>query len=266
MDTIFSDAPLPALGLAIFLALALAWEAGARWRQRSAGSDDGDAGHGYILSAVLGLLALLIAFTFGLALNRFETRRELVVREANAISTAEMRAHLLDAEPATRLSGLLHDYARVRLQYGEARAAQKPPLLAASADLRARIQAETLAALQPLRTTPLAPALASAVNDTLDIGVEREAAHAARLPSVVMAILVVYAAVAAAVLGYAVGVSHRQHRLESALLFVLLSLALCLVLDLDRARDGAIQVSQAPMRQLVAGFAATPPASPASPP
>jgi hypothetical protein len=40
-----------------------------------------------IQGAVLGLLSLLLAFTFAMAVDRYDTRRGLVLKEANAIGT-----------------------------------------------------------------------------------------------------------------------------------------------------------------------------------
>jgi hypothetical protein len=44
---------------------------------------------------MLGLLALIISFTFAMALSRFDARRDALLREANAIGTAALRARLL---------------------------------------------------------------------------------------------------------------------------------------------------------------------------
>ena len=267
MDEILDAAPI-AVMLAVFLAgLLVAREAGAWLGRRVFRATEGDASdQGHILSGALGLLALLIAFTFGLALDRHETRRTLVVAEANAIGTAEMRAHLLDAPDAARLSDLYRAYAETRLRYGEATSTKKLPLEEVSADLRARIQAQALAALQPIRSTPLAASVMAAVNESLDVGVEREAALEARLPSTVVVALVVYALVSAGVLGYALAGGKHPHRTMSTLLFVLLTLAIGVIFDLDRPRRGTIQISQTPMVRLVADLRATPPVSPASPP
>lgn len=264
MDQALDSWPLTIVGGVIFLLLMAAWEAGAVLGQRTTADDSGDAAHGYILSGVLGLLALLIAFTFGMALDRFETRRGLAMTEANAIGTAEMRVHLLDPPAAAQLSGMLRTYAVTRLRYGLASAVEKPSFASASERQRGQIQTATLSAVQPIRTTPLAALVVSAVNDMIDTGASREEAHAARLPASVMVVLVVYAAVAAGVLGYALSASRARRRAVSALMFLLLSLALCLILDLDRARGGSIKVSQAPMERLVASL--RPPATPGLPP
>ena len=267
MGQFLNATPLWVLALLLFACLMAAWEAGA-WLERrlSAAQKDGDDSElGYMHTGVLGLLALLIAFTFGLALERYQTRRDLVVAEANAIGTAEMRVHLLDPPYAGRLAGLFRTYAETRLRYGEAPSTQTAPLERQSDALRGRIQAETLAAVWDIRTTPLAALVVSAVNEALDTGAEREAAHAARLPTTVVVALVVYALVSAAVLGHALARARRPYRATSALLFLLLTLALTLILDLDRPRRGTITISQEPMARLIRSLSAAMPASPSSP-
>lgn len=264
MNPILDTWPLGLLGMLIFVVLALAWEVGVRMGPRSGNDPVQDAAHGYILSGVFGLLALLIGFTFSMALDRYETRRSLVVAEAKAIGTAEMRVQLLAAPAGPLLSAHLRDYARTRLRYGQADANQKPALAQASETLREQIQSETIRGVAPIDTTALAALVVSAVNEAIDVGAEREAAHAARIPRTVIIVLVVYAMIAAGVLGFALSRSSRSHRAASAMMFLLLTLALTLILDLDRARSGSIQVSQAPMESLIDSF--RPPATPGTPP
>ena len=264
MDAVLSTSPLGLIGTLTFAGLMVAWECGVRLGSRSTNNPHRDAAHGYILSGVFGLLALLIGFTFGMALDRYETRRDLVVMEANAIGTAEMRVRLLEAPAGPALSALLREYARIRLLYGQAEAAQKPPLAKTSQDLRERLQDATLKGVEPIRLTPLAPLVVSAINDAIDVGAAREAEHSARLPTTVAAVLFVYSVIAAGVLGFALTGSSRTHRPVSALMFLLLTLALMLILDLDRPRSGSIQVSQVPIIDLIRSF--KPPATPGSPP
>jgi hypothetical protein len=256
--------PLGLIGVLIFGGLLLAWEIGARLDHTSGNDSGRDAANGYIISGVFGLLALLIAFTFGMALDRYETRRSLVVSEANAIGTAEMRVRLLPAPDGPQLSTMFRDYAATRLHFGLVEAREKAPLVRASEALREQIQDRTLTAVEPIRTTPLASLIVSAVNDAIDVGAEREAAHAARLPVAVLLVLIVFATVAAGVLGFAVSGSSRSHRVVSGLMFLLLALSLAMILDLDRARGGFIQVSQEPMLGLIESF--TPPATRGSQP
>ena len=60
-------------------------------------------GGGYTVSAIIGLLGLLIGFTFALASERFDTRRSLVVDEANAVSTTWLRQQMLEDPWRSRL-------------------------------------------------------------------------------------------------------------------------------------------------------------------
>lgn len=262
MDDLLNQTPLWLLAILFFVGLLGASGLGNRFgRRRSATASPQE----HVLSGVMGLLALLIAFTFGMALDRYETRRELVVAEANAISTAAMRVQLLDPPAATRLSELLRRYAETRLKYGLATAAEKPIHQAASSDLRDLIQQEAIAAVRPIRETPLAAMIVTSMNEFLDLGTTREATIDSRLPASVVVALGVFALVAAGLLGSTLAVAGRSDRTLSALLFALLTLAFAMVLDLDRPQRGAIQISQEPMARLVASLAANPQPSAATP-
>jgi hypothetical protein len=259
MDQAFDEIPLWLFALLLLAALIAAREVGG-WigRQWAGDAPDQDNQYGYIVSGALVLLALLLGFTFGMGLNRYETRRNLVIAEANAIGTAEMRVRLLDAPHAANLVALYRQYAETRLRYGNATALAKPPIQRASSALRDRIQAETLSAVQPIRSTPLAVLVVPAVNETLDIGAAREAANDARIPAAVVAVLVTFALTSAGVLGAEPKGSPRRHRTITGLLFLLLTLSITIVLDLDRPQRGVIRVSQVPMERLVQGLRAAP--------
>ena len=65
--------------------------------------------------AVFALIGLLLAFTISAALQRFDERRQLVIQEANAVSTAYDRLGLLEGEVARNLQMKLKDYVRARI-------------------------------------------------------------------------------------------------------------------------------------------------------
>ena len=67
----------------------LAWRMGLASSRRKS---DADKDSGTVRSAVLALLGLLLGFSFAIAASRHEERRELVVGEANSISTTTRRA------------------------------------------------------------------------------------------------------------------------------------------------------------------------------
>src|SRR6516162_6932392 len=97
-----------------FLAVEAGFRVG-RWRQRRA-EHERETPVGAIAAAILGLLAFLLAFTFGMAASRFENRRKLVLDEANAIGTTYLRAALVPEPHRTQIRTLLRDYVDVRLE------------------------------------------------------------------------------------------------------------------------------------------------------
>jgi hypothetical protein len=251
-ERVFKEAPLWSVLLALFLVMGLARELGAWARRREGRIARGEGvatDEGYILTAVLGLLALLVAFSFGMALNRFEARRQLVVTEANALGSAFERTALLD-DPA-RLRRLMLQYGEARLAYGEVGAGAHTAELAADR-LRPQIWAEAVRQVAPSRETPLAGFLLSPLDQAFDAASARKAEIEARMPFVVLVILSVYFVAAAAVLGYASAHAEARHRVASFALFGLFTLALGVILDLDRPREGLIDLPQGAMVDAVA--------------
>lgn len=247
-------APLWQLAILSFVLMLLAWECGGQLQARlsRAAHKDDVQDEGYILSGILGLLALLIAFTFGLALDRYETRRELVVTEANALGTAWLRTSLLD-NPAP-LRAALRDYTRARVAFSLAPAHQRTEAHAAANAKQVKVWDEAMAALGDQKASPLAPALLGPINEAIDTAATRAAALDARLPASVEVILGLYALISAGMLGYVVARAGSRQRAASVLLFMMVTLSFILIEDLDRARDGAIQVSQQPMVDALAAM------------
>ncbi|WP_437592118.1 hypothetical protein [Sorangium sp. So ce1000] len=69
-----------------------------------------------LVTTTMGLLALVLAFTFGLAATRFEARKQIVVDEANAIETTYLRAGLLPGDRGAKVRELLRDHVELRLE------------------------------------------------------------------------------------------------------------------------------------------------------
>ena len=251
-EWVFQNAPPWLLLLLLFGSMALASELGGwlhkRARLRATDAIDKEA-EGYILSGVLGLLALLVAFTFGMSLSRYDVRRELVVKEATALTTAYLRTSLLE-EPG-RLRALMHQYAQVRLEFGltggeRGRAADRKALA-----MQPIIWAEAVKLVQPARQTPLPQFVLAPLNEAFDTATARRTALAARLPGNVLLTLVLYLIASAALLGFAVAGANWRLRVATLALFALFSLALGVIIDLDEPRRGPVPVPQWAMAETV---------------
>jgi hypothetical protein len=273
MSRIFDDAPIIVLGGAIVLILLLAMWLGRRLQLRLAAllaREDGtppadEAFQNHILSAVMGLLALLMGFTFALAIDRFDSRRQLVVAEANSIGTTWLRARLLDEPHRSRLLALLEDYARNRIALAEAQdRGDIDRLLAESGRLQDQLWNETEAAVRPMRNVAFAASFLETMNQTIDLGAERKVARQAHVPPEVLAILLIYLVVVAFVYGY--NITGARRWAASTCLLALFTLAYLLILDLDRPNRGGIRESQAPMEDLLQSMHGNPPPTLAEPP
>jgi hypothetical protein len=256
VEFVARDAPLPAVALGSVLALIAAREAGAilhRLLRRFAdGPEHGGADEAYILSATLGLLALLVGFTFSLALDRFDTRRSLVVTEANALGTTYLRTDLLKAPASLRAD--LRAYAQQRVVFGLASGAAQQEAMVKADRLQSVVWRDAIAATEPLQGSSVTRMLLDPLNEAIDTAARRKAALAARLPTSVLMALGVYSLIAAGMLGYTVAAAGARHRVASILMFMLLALAITLILDLDRPRSGEIQVPQTAMIEAVAAM------------
>lgn len=248
--------PLYALGAILLATMAVAYFAGYRLRtyqdrhatggRKRETTTDYD---GYIISAVLGLLAILLGFTFSLAIGRFEERRLLVVEQANAIGTAYLRVQVLGAPHRERLSKLLVQYTDLAIALAKAGPTRSAPLLKEDDKLLTDIWAATAAALDSIRSSPFSVALADAMNKVIDMDASRRAARATRVPEQVFLVLWIYLVASAGALGYEIGLERGS--LVAAFVLVLLTLSLMLIGDINRPTSGTILEAQGPMEQLL---------------
>lgn len=232
--------------------------------ERQTRTDCGKAWHhdydGYLISAVLGLLALLLGFTYSLAINRYEERRQLVVAEANAIGTAYLRAQLLDAPHRQRLSQMLVAFAKAETDLGKVNYKPKAQQLLVEQDRRINdLWAATVAAFDSVKGISLSLALIQSINEMIDLGAARRAARYAHVPTEVFAVLFIYLIATATVLGYVLAAG--RGRIAATFLLALLCLSFLVVMDIDRPTSGGILESQHPMEKALASLKDQPPAT-----
>jgi hypothetical protein len=242
------------VGLAAILA---AIEIG-RWLGVHAG-DQGDDNVSTLEGAAIGLLALMVGFTFAMSLTRFEARRDAILAEANAIGTTALRARLLPEPHRKEVLELLGNYVKVRLELTQH--PTTPADLAAAIEksnvLQEKLwqQAEAMLAIdKDVVPTGL---FIQTLNEMIDDQAKRLAALRNRVPNVVQLALFAVAIIASGFAGYATGVNKRRSRFPVYVMGLLVGGVILLILDLDRPGAGFIEVSQQPMidtASSIAGF------------
>ena len=226
-----------------------------RARRKNSESEPSVAQEGYLLSSALGLLGLLLAFSFGMVLNRYEARRELVTTEANAIGTAYLRAQLLDEPHRSRLSNLLISYTDNRIKL--ATADDPKPYFAANDRLLTEIWAAVSDARESALSHGLTTALLITFNEVIDLDTERKIAWRLRVPTEVLFLLLVFLAVTAGVVGHQV--DGPRGKRAALVLFALLAVSITVITDINRPMAGRARESQEAMRMLLASLKAQPP-------
>jgi hypothetical protein len=261
----FAGLSLTSLAIAIFVSMLLASLAGygiRRLERRFADPRREMPEHSqesYLIGGMIGLMALLLAFSFSIALERFDERRHLVVQEANAIGTAYLRSQLLDEPHRSRLSGLLAAYTDNRIRLATIAPAELDRQMAVNDRLLTDVWAAVLAARESALAHGISTPLLMTFNEVIDLDTERKISRRLRMPSEVLELLFGFLVLNAGMLGYVL--EERRGRIGAAALFVLLSLYVGVIVDLNRPISGSIRESQEPMLMLQASLKAQPPAA-----
>ena len=257
-------------GLFIFMLLAM--ELGFRsGRRKRASVPETITQANAVLASMLGLLALLLAFTFSAALQRFENRSQTVVAEANAIGTTYLRARLLPGEMPDEVQALLRQYLAARIQEGHVdstRPELHEALLRQTQLMEARLWSHAMKAAELDKGVVTSGLFIQSLNELIDTSATRTAALNRQVPEIVLFLMIATIVLTTATLGYASGIAGHRVTLAAFVLLILITLLVYLIIDLDRPRRGPIRVSHESMLSLQKTIGATPGevAQPGSPP
>jgi hypothetical protein len=194
-----------------------------------------------------GLLFFLLAFTFNMSANRFDSRRKVVVEEANNIGTALLRSDLYPAEERLMFRKDFKEYLEARIAYAEAGAEYKKII---SADSLSRVissriwERASLLSHDPVNsdaTRQMIPAL----NAMIDITTSRKAGEVAKVPESILWMLFALAAISAFYSGYAGTMKGRNDWLIEIGFCLLVAVVVYFTLDLDRTRRGLVTLDTA---------------------
>ena len=240
---ILDPLPLWALYLLLALFLFLMAEAGyqlgrARQRRRP---DEKEANIGAMAGATLGMLAFILAFLVGSAADRFGTRRQLVVEEANAIRTAYLRAGYVPEPYLGEIRPLLREYVDVRLTALDPQSVEQAVARSEEIHLELWARAEALAREYPSDVIAL---FVESTNEIVDLHALRIRAVNTRIPESLWLSIFALCGLSMLMVGLHDSYSGQRNLFGLLALILAFSAVILLIADLDRPTGGFLEVSQ----------------------
>jgi hypothetical protein len=230
------------LSLALFGALIGCVFLGWRYGQRAATTIGYMEGLRGTEAAIFGMLGLLIAFTFYGAASRFDTRRQLVVQETNAIGTAYLRLDLLPSPQRDELKNLFKTYVDSRLDvlsYWQ-NSSERDQYANVVRNLQSDIWRVALEGLknEPQKSVLVLPPL----NEMFDIFATRMLYPRIHPPLVVYCLLAGIGLLCAAVAGFSMAKHARLNRLHVIGFSLMIAFIFFVIVDMEYPRAGLIRI------------------------
>jgi len=244
------------ISIAVFFGMMVCLELGYRVGHRSStrAAETAHEGVGAIEAAVFALLGLLLGFSFAGGMSRLESKRLLIIEEANAVGTAYLRLDLLPTNERTAMRRLFRDYLDARLRVysrlPDRHAAELEMTEAGHIQQEIWTRAVTISSADASHNT--ARLLLPAINAMIDITTARKVAMYTHLPSLIFGLLISVALLSGLLAGYAMAKRRSRSWLHLVLYAAVVSITVYAVLDLEYPRYGLIRLDAADnnLRQL----------------
>lgn len=226
------------------------YRSGAAFRRRN--TEVAENHSGSVQGAVLGLLGLLLGFSFAMAVGHYDERCSLIVDDANSISTTWLRADFLPEPHKQEVKKLLKNYTELKMQEFDEMENEEivTRVRKETAQIRTSLWEHTSAATAA-SPTPVTVSFVTSLNETIDIDVSRKAAVGNRIPGVVWMLLLVVAGCGAWSSGYGSGTGGLRSVFNQYIFPTLISIVMTLVADIDRPTKGLVSMDQEPFEDLL---------------
>jgi hypothetical protein len=243
----------------VLLAAEIGFRLGLRLQRRDPSSLKGSV-TAAVVAGLLGLLGFLLAFAIGIAVDHYDTRRQLVITDANAIEASYLEAGFLEEPERTTVRDLLLEYVDLRLAALDPAQLALEEAMGRSKEIHSELWSivESQAGRNPDSGT--ARSFGDAVSEMIDAHNQRLAAILTlRLSPLMWLVLYATTVLTFFLLGLVSSADGSRNSIAIVLLSLALAAALILIADLDRSQGGALTVSQQALWELQRQFAAPAP-------
>ncbi|MBM4153062.1 MAG: DUF4239 domain-containing protein [Kiritimatiellaceae bacterium] len=208
--------------------------------------------------SILGLLAFMLAISFGIVTDRFDARKALVREEANAIRTTYLRADFMEEPDRSTTQQQLRDYLDDRLEFVQSKNIDQAESLLADAS-RIHRQLWDIAVIHARKdmNSDVAALYVDSLNDVINIHSLRVSAGLLqRVPAGIWVVLFSLIFFGMAAIGYQAGIAGSKRSWSQHILALSFSMVILLIVVLDRPQSRFINVSQQPLIDLRQSMAA----------
>lgn len=214
-----------------------------------------------VQSSLLGILALMLGFTFAIALERFNSRADAVRTEAGAIGTAWQRADLLPPSAQEESRQALRDYVSARaiaVSLAHPEQAAREAAEAEATALQARLWSLAVRASREAPHPATTGLYVQALDDVFGTYATTVDVTERHVPELVLLLLYASFIATGGVIGFSAALRGQRPSRAVYLMTGLIVIMMFVVMDLDRPRRGIIQVSPAPLLELRDSLRAAP--------
>ena len=246
-DELFHQLSIWLVGIIVLIILLAALEFGYRVglsrRELWKGIDTSSGQH--ILTSMFALLGLILAFTYGAVVERFDANKRDIVLEASAIHAAFLHADMVMEPQRAELRQALLDYARTRIGHKDTYRSQKQfeELIHKSLQAQSKLWPITKQIVEQ-KSHGGSFLLVYAVDQVISLHKIRLTAVLDRLPIMVMMMLLFVSAASLSVAGFNSGISGRLNRWRMTVFALVLAGVLFIIYDFDHPHIGFIRVDQ----------------------
>ena len=240
--------------LILFTAAEIGFHLG-KWPKRL--SKDEEKGQARtILGAALGMLAFMLAFTFGMAGSIHNARKSVLLEEANAIGTAYLRAQILPEPSSSKIKGLLREYVDIRLKGAQLKSAdQLKQLIARSEEIHNELWTLSVSLAKENSGSIFVGRFVDSVNEVIDLHSERITKGLLnRIPMSIGTTLFFVAILSMTLMGYQAGLTGVRTLVARFALILAFASVMLLITELDRPKKTIIKVSKQVMIDLKASM------------
>jgi len=223
-----------------------------RWRSRT---DDLRREHfGLIMGSLLGLLALLLSFTFAMSANRYDARRQLVIGEANVLSGLYLQSSLLPDAPRQAFKQQLAQYVEFDALVAYLHRERTAEEAARANDRAEEIHHQMWKVVRDSTASDPPPKIADVMLKDLVSALsahhDRVYALESRVPDSVIWLLLIGCLTGMGAIGLFGGLGNHRGFPARIIVTILLCATIYVVIELDRPREGLIKISQTPILHL----------------